>query len=422
MVETLEAILSAVSKIDQQLATREELEATINAKLDGVKIAIKHFSNTKPQLPIQDSELLKNAMQTEQLFCAAYIPSSCQRAHAAQLHAQGIPKQLVAQMVNWTQPLTRAATRARARQISDNSRCTDTRPPAPTIIQARELVKFVKSSPHTRRMPLSKIAATLGLESSDYDIRNALGRYGFKLYPAVVRPYINEETRKLRLDFALKHINWTVEQWNKVLFTAEVHIPLTDAHEPLVIRQFDEEFHLDCINDEHPEPATCDYTEMYFAHFSGLTGKGPLIAWSHQADRKFGLLSPENHYKVIFPGFSKWISGQKPKCIFAMRPDMCAHATVVVKDELRGRRMPIEHFPPASPDLNPITDMFNLIKTNLKIDKGNSLFGEVAEWRIRQVVRATWHNISQEHMRQLIENMPQRCQAIIDANGMYTRY
>ncbi|KAF9775115.1 hypothetical protein IL306_006811 [Fusarium sp. DS 682] len=228
MAETLDAILSAVSRIEQQLSTREELEAT------------------KPQLAIQDSERLRNVMQTEQLFRAAYLPN---------------------------------------------------------------------------------------------------------------------------------------------------------VHEPLVIRQSNEEFHLDCINSEPAEPTTSDDTELYFAHFSGLTGKGPLIAWSHEADRKFGLLSPENHYKAIFLGFSKWMDNQTSESLFAVRPDMCAHATVAVKDELQGRSMPIEHFPPASPDLNPITVMFNLIETNLKIDKDNSLFGEVAEWRIRQLVRTTWHNISRVHAR-----------------------
>ncbi|ENH71020.1 hypothetical protein FOC1_g10008391 [Fusarium oxysporum f. sp. cubense race 1] len=421
MAATLESILSTVSMIEHELATREDLAAVNDAKIDVVKSSIKHFSNPKPQLASNNPQRLKHVMQTEQLLRAACLPSSYQRAHAVQFHAQGLSKQAVAQRVNWTQPLTRAATRVKARQISDKSSSTDARHLAPTIIQARELVKFIKSSPHARRMSLSKIAATLGLESSDIAIRNALGRYGYKLYPAVIRPYISEETRKLRLEFALNHVNWTIEQWNKVLFTAEVRIPLTDAHEPLVIRQSEEEYHLDCINDVPAEPTTCNDSELYFAHFSGLTGKGPLIAWSRDADNKFGPLGPVNHYKVIFPGFSKWIGDQPSGSRFAMRPDMCAHAAVAVKDEMRGRFMPIEHFPPASPDLNPITEIFNWAKANLKTDKDRSLFGEVAEWRIRQVVRGTWNNISQENMKALIESMPHRCQAVIDANGMHTR-
>ncbi|CZR41920.1 uncharacterized protein FPRO_09221 [Fusarium proliferatum ET1] len=421
MAAALESILSTVSKIENELAAREALAAVNDSKLDTSKSSFKHFSKTKSQLAGDDPQRLKEVMQTEQLLRAACLPRSHQRAHAVQFHAQGLPKEFIARRVNWTQPLTRAATRVKARQISDKPSCTDARPPVPTIVQARELVKFVKSSPHARRMPLSKIAATLGLESSDIAIRNALGRYGYKLYPAVVRPYINEDTRKLRLEFALNHVNWTIEKWNKVLFTAEVRIPLTDGLEPLVIRQSEEEYHLDCINDVPAEPTTCNDSELFFAHFSGLTGKGPLIAWSRDADNKFGPLSPVNHYKVIFPGFSKWINDQPSGSRFAMRPDMCAHAAVAVKDEMRGRFMPTEHFPPASPDLNPITEIFNWVKANLKAEKERSLYGEVAEWRIRQVVRGTWNNIPQENLKALIESMPRRCQAVIDANGMYTR-
>ncbi|CCT70806.1 related to transposable element TCB2 transposase [Fusarium fujikuroi IMI 58289] len=421
MAAALESILSTVSKIEHELAAREALAAANDSKLDAVKSSFKHFSKTKSQLAGNDPQRLKEVMQTEQLLRAACLPRSHQRAHAVEFHAQGLSRDFIARSVNWTQPLTRAATRVKARQISDKPSCTDARPPVPTIVQARELVKFVKSSPHARRMPLSKIAATLGLESSDIAIRNALGRYGYKLYPAVVRPYINEDTRKLRLEFALNHVNWTIEQWNKVLFTAEVRIPLTDAHEPLVIRQSEEEYNLDCINNVPTEPTTCNDMSCFSPTSQVSREKALSLLGVAMRTTNSAPSSPVNHYKVIFPGFSKWINDQPSGSRFAMRPDMCAHAAVAVKDEMRGRFMPTEHFPPASPDLNPITEIFNWVKANLKADKERSLYGEVAEWRIRQVVRDTWNNIPQENLKALIESMPRRCQAVIDANGMYTR-
>jgi hypothetical protein len=111
--------------IEHELATREDLAAVNDAKLDVVKSSIKHFSNPKPQLAGNNPQRLKHVMQAEQLLRAACLPSSYQRAHAVQFHAQGLSKQAVAQRVNWTQPLTRAATRVKARQISDKSSSTD---------------------------------------------------------------------------------------------------------------------------------------------------------------------------------------------------------------------------------------------------------------------------------------------------------
>ncbi|KAF4449539.1 hypothetical protein F53441_7198 [Fusarium austroafricanum] len=422
MAETLQEILSSLAGLEHEQATRSKFESSNNAKLEAIKRSISHYSNPRPHLEGEDTQIVQNVMQVEQLRRAVSMPSHVQRSHAAHLHAQGWSKQAVAEEVKWTLPLTRAATRVSAVPISTNYLSTRGRPSPPTIVQARELVQFVKSSPHARRMPLAKIAVTIGLECTERDICNALGRRGFKLYPAIIRPFIDKKARELRLDFALKHVNWTVEQWNKVLFYAEVRIPLSNDREALVIRQSDESFHPDCINDEPIPPTTCDDNDLFFAHFSGLSGKGPLMSWNRLVDKKFGILSPENHYKIIFPGFGKWVDKQPPGARFAMVPDLPSHSAVAIKDDIRSRFMPVEHFPPASPDLNPITEMFNVIKAALKTDRDNSLFGDVDDRRIRQVVRGTWNSMSDEYMHELIASMSRRCQAVIDANGSYTRY
>jgi len=62
------------------------------------------------------------------------------------------------------------------------------------------------------------------------------------------------------------------------------------------------------------------------------------------------------------------------------------------------------------------------IKANLKADKVNSIFGDVADYRIDDVVRDTWEGISKEHVSKLIASMPKRCQAVIDADGWYTHF
>jgi hypothetical protein len=53
---------------------------------------------------------------------------------------------------------------------------------------------------------------------------------------------------------------------------------------------------------------------------------------------------------------------------------------------------------------------------------GISSFGDVADYRIDDVVRDTWEGISKEHVSKLIASMPKRCQAVIDADGWYTHF
>jgi len=42
--------------------------------------------------------------------------------------------------------------------------------------------------------------------------------------------------------------------------------------------------------------------------------------------------------------------------------------------------------------------------------------------RLRDAVKEAWDNIRRHEIRELIGTMPERCQAVIDANGLFTKY
>ena len=42
--------------------------------------------------------------------------------------------------------------------------------------------------------------------------------------------------------------------------------------------------------------------------------------------------------------------------------------------------------------------------------------------RLRIVVKRACDSIGQEEFKELIESMPARCQAVIEANGLFTKY
>jgi hypothetical protein len=41
---------------------------------------------------------------------------------------------------------------------------------------------------------------------------------------------------------------------------------------------------------------------------------------------------------------------------------------------------------------------------------------------LRAAIVAAWEAVDERYLTELLESMPQRCQAVIDANGSYTRY
>jgi hypothetical protein len=42
--------------------------------------------------------------------------------------------------------------------------------------------------------------------------------------------------------------------------------------------------------------------------------------------------------------------------------------------------------------------------------------------RLREVVQVVWKSITHERIKELIREMPERCKAVIAANGRYTKY
>ena len=73
--------------------------------------------------------------------------------------------------------------------------------------------------------------------------------------------------------------------------------------------------------------------------------------------------------------------------------------------------------PPQSPDLNPIENLWRIIK--LKIYKNHEISSLDKLW---QVYEQEWESIESEICVKLIESMPKRIAAVILAKGGHTKY
>lgn len=73
-------------------------------------------------------------------------------------------------------------------------------------------------------------------------------------------------------------------------------------------------------------------------------------------------------------------------------------------------------WPPQSPDLNPIEQVWDLI--DRKIPKGRRSSQE----QMWKYVQHYWNQVTNNELRLYIDSMPRRCQAVIDAKGRHTKY
>ena len=82
------------------------------------------------------------------------------------------------------------------------------------------------------------------------------------------------------------------------------------------------------------------------------------------------------------------------------------------------RGISVVKWPPRSPDLNPIENLWNLL--DLRLRRRPRLPGNVEElWKAMQ---EEWGEITQAQCENLVESLPRRYKAVVKAKGWETKY
>lgn len=93
------------------------------------------------------------------------------------------------------------------------------------LITPREDRLLIRQSLQDRKKSSSEIAAAFsnveGKLLSASTVRRRLLKAGLKGCKPRKKPWLSEKNRKARLEWALKHKNWTVEDWSNVLWSDE---------------------------------------------------------------------------------------------------------------------------------------------------------------------------------------------------------
>ncbi len=73
-------------------------------------------------------------------------------------------------------------------------------------------------------------------------------------------------------------------------------------------------------------------------------------------------------------------------------------------------------WPVNSPDLNPIENLWGIVKRKMRDSRPNNVDD------LKAVIKATWASITPEQCHRLIDSMPRRIDAVIDAKWGPTKY
>lgn len=161
---------------------------------------------------------------------------------------------------------------------------------------------------------------------------------------------------------------------------------------------------------------------MFWAAFSGAarrTGLIPLFGNPNSARGGVDRFVIRDLYQRILPTLIDHQDG-----IF-QQDNASTHTAIIVREALREMGFIVMDWPPKSPDLNPIENLWTLLKDQiykicpeLKTMRNNDTTHAI----LIEKAQEAWNTLDLDILVHLSATMPHRVQAIIDAEGWYTKY
>jgi transposase len=212
------------------------------------------------------------------------------------------------------------------------------------------------------------------------------------------------------LAFAKKHKSWTVDQWRRVIFSDECKIVRVGASGSRTVWR------------RAGEPAKPHHVQPTFKF-----GGGSIMVWACITSegpgylcRIFNKMDASGYRSILQEHFLNTLQyyGLRRSDIILQQDNDPKHVSKLVAKWLRSNHIETLSWPSQSPDLNPIENLWAAIKK--RIAKLTTQAYSIDD--LWDKVQDVWNEVTKEQCLKLIDSMPKRIAAVIEAKGGHTKW
>jgi transposase len=254
-----------------------------------------------------------------------------------------------------------------------------------------------------------QVRRKLQLETSISTIDRRLQEAGlFGHVAAHKRAYSEAEVAK-RLSFAEGYKGWSKEKWSTVLFSDEKCFYGKGFCGRIWVRR------------EKGERYNPMYTVHKTAHpvkvnvwacFCGR-GAGYIYIFNETMD---AVLMKKILSANLLPSAALYFEDDPPEQWWLLHDNDKKFTSGRVKEFLHSKGVSLIDFPPYSPDLNPMENLWATLQRAVEKHQCET------EDELQDCIADEWENLDQQALLTLADSMPARCQAVIAARGWHTKY
>ena len=256
----------------------------------------------------------------------------------------------------------------------------------------------------------AQLKAESNIELSPKTVGRTLKEGGLRAVTKKKKPRLSSRQKRLRMEFAQRHKEWTLEDWKRVIWSDETKIHrMGSGGRNWVWKRPGGE-----VKEQHIKK-TVKHGGGNLMMWGCMTAQG--VGYACRID---GTMNAELYTSILEDELQETVEYygiQRDDYVFQQDNDP-KHTSRLATQWLSDSGIEVLKWLPQSPDLNPIENLWHHLNRQLaEYEEEPKSVHELWER-----IESEWNKISPKVCMNLIESMPSRVQAVLKAKGGYTKY